>query len=133
MPAWESELVEAGKSTVVHALDQFEKRAREISNRIDGRRSIRAIEKDELQVLYKDLKEEIKAAAKRGKVFQNSQTQTDWERYYFAPAVMKALNGLRARTNTNPISSNWIGSLLDASSEFSYYLSMIERDHPEDQ
>jgi hypothetical protein len=121
------------KRSVMNAMAMFESRAREIINRIDGKRSIGAFEKDELQSLYTGLKEDVKSAAKLGKVHKDREDQTDWERCYFMPAVSKARDGLRAKTNSHPVTSNWIGSLLDAAGEFSYYLSMIERDHPEDQ
>lgn len=121
------------RSLVVEALASFEDRAREIIARIDGRRSIAPSEKDELQTLYSSLKEDVKSAARLGKVVSDRQEQTGWERYYFTPAMLKAANGLRAKTNSHPINSNWIGSLLDASTEFSYYLSMLERDRPEDR
>ncbi len=122
-----------GKRSVIESLNLFEERTREIINRIDGKRSISTFEKDDLQAEYSALKEDIKSAAKRGKVTQDRQEQNDWERFYFAPAVLKARDALRAKTNSHPVNSNWIGSLIDAAGEFSYCLSMIERDHPADQ
>lgn len=121
---------DADKLSVMNAMKEFESRAREMIDWIDGKRSIGASEKDELQSLYKELKDDIKDAAKRGKVRDDREDQTDWEHFYFMPAVSKARDGLRAKTNSHPINSNWIGSLLDAAGEFSYYLSMIEKDHP---
>lgn len=118
---------------VIEALDSFERRTREIVDRIDGKRSIGAFDRDELQSMYSTLKEDFKTAAKLGKVAQDRKGQTDWERHYFAPAMLKAANGLRAKTNSHPINSNWIGSLLDAACEFSYYLAMLQKDRPGDR
>jgi len=121
------------RRAVIEELELFEKRTREIIGRIDGKRSIGAFERDELQAMYSALKEDVKAAAKLGKATQDRDAQTDWERYYFAPAMLKAANGLRAKTNSHPINSNWIGSLLDAACEFSYYLAMLQKDRPGDR
>lgn len=121
---------DTSKLAVIEALNGFSRRAQEVIDRIDGRRSIGAFERANLQMLYSSLKDDVKDAAQRGKVDNDRMAQTNWERYYFAPAVQKAANALRARSNTNPITSNWIGSLLDAESEFSYYLYQLEKDHP---
>lgn len=118
------------KEAVIQALELFKQRAREISHRIDGRRQIGAFEIGELKDLYRSLKEDVKDASKCGKVSPRREAQTEWERYYFAPAMMKAANALRARHNTNPITSNWIGSLLDAQTEFSYYLHQLKKSSP---
>jgi len=118
---------------VIEALDLFEKRTREIIGLIDGKRSIGAFERDELQAMYSALKEDVKAAAKLGKVIHDRAAQTEWEQSYFTPAMLKAANGLRAKTNSHPINSNWIGSLLDAACEFSYYLAMLQKDRPGDR
>lgn len=122
-----------GKDAVIAALESFEWRVGEILIRIDGRRQIGAFEKGELQASYRELKDDVREAAKRGKVQEGRHEQTDWERYYFAPAVMKAANSLRARSNSNPITSNWLGSLLDAGMEFSYYLHQLRKIAPENQ
>jgi len=123
---------EQNKLEVIQALGDYARRTSEIIDRISDRRSVSGFEKDELQALYSSLKDDIKEAAKRAKV-STSQQQTEWERCYFVPAVMKAANSLRAKTNSHPINSNWMGSLLDAASEFSYYLYQIEKDRLEDQ
>jgi hypothetical protein len=68
------------------------------------------------------LKDDIKAAAAQGKVEPGHQEQNSWERFYFQAAMMKASNALRAKTNSNPITSNWINCLTEANGEFSYYL-----------
>lgn len=111
-----------GAQAVIRAMQSFSERAREITNRIGDRRSIGAFEKDELQALYRDLKDDIKAVADRGKINAGRQEQTEWERFFLQPAVMKASNALRAKTNSNPITSNWISCLSEAELEFSYYL-----------
>lgn len=114
--------VEPLAQTVIRAMQSFSERTREIANRIGDRRSIGAYEKDELQALYSALKDDLKAAAARGKVATGHQEQSDWERYYFQPAVLKAANALRAKTNSNPITSKWVSCLNEAEMEFSYYL-----------
>jgi hypothetical protein len=121
------------KLDIIHVLGEYARRTDEIIDRISDRSSVSGAEKDELQALYSSLKEELTEVAKRGKVSAARQEQTDWERCYFAPAVTKAANSLRAKTNSHPINSNWMGSLLDASGEFSYYLFQLEKDRPEDQ
>jgi hypothetical protein len=78
-----------GAQAVIRAMQSFSERTREITNRIEDRRSVGASEKDELQALYSALKDDIKAAAKRGKVEPGHQEQTDWERIYFQPALMQ--------------------------------------------
>jgi len=118
---------------VISALESFAQRTQEISSRIDGRSRINPFETGELQALYSVLKFDVKAASKRGKVEGGKLDQTDWERYYFAPAMMKAANSLRARTSTNPLTSNWLGSLQDAGMEFSYYLHQLQKMSPPDQ
>jgi hypothetical protein len=111
-----------GAQAVIRAMQSFSERTQEITNRIGDRRSIGAFERDELQTLYRALKDDIKAAAARGKVSPGHQEQTEWERFFFQPAVMKASNALRAKTNSNPITSKWISCLNEAELEFSYYL-----------
>jgi hypothetical protein len=118
---------DTGKDMVVSTLESFAQRTQEILNRIDGRSQISAFEKDDLQALYGALKDDVKAAGKLGKVEYGRHEQTDWERYYFAPAMMKAASSLRAKSNTNPITSNWLSSLLDAGMEFSYYLHLLRK------
>jgi hypothetical protein len=121
------------KLAVIEALSGFSKRANDIADRISDRHTIGMFEKIELQRLYKSLKDDIKDAADRGKVFVGPKKQSDWERFYFVPATMKAFNSLRAKSNTHPINSSWMGCLLDAQGEFSYYLFQLEKDHPEGQ
>jgi hypothetical protein len=111
-----------GAQAVIRTMKSFSERTREITSRIGNRRSLGAFEKDELQALYSLLKDDIKAAAARGKVEPGHQEQTEWEQFYFQPAVMKASTALRAKTNSNPITSNWISCLNEAEFEFSYYL-----------
>lgn len=116
------------KKAVVIALESFSKRTQEIVVRLNGRSKIGAFEIGELNELYRSLKKDVKDATKRGRVsIGRAKEPTDWERYYYAPAMMKAANSLRAKTNTNPITSNWLGSLLDAELEFSYYLHLLQK------
>jgi hypothetical protein len=118
---------DAGKDTVISALESFSQRTQEISSRIDGRSRLNPFETGDLQALYGELKSDVRAASKRGKVEDGKHDQTDWERYYFAPAMRKAAISLRARSNTNPITSNWLSSLLDAGMEFSYHLHQLQK------
>ena len=124
---------DAGKDTVISALESFSKRTQEISSRIDGRNRLNPFETGDLQALYGELKSDVRAASKRGKVEDGRHDQTDWERNYFSPAMRKAAISLRARSNTNPITSNWLGSLLDAGMEFSYYLHQLQKMSSPDQ
>jgi hypothetical protein len=124
---------DTARDTVISALESFSQRTQEISSRIDGRSRLNPFETGNLQALYGALKSDVRAASKRGKVEDGKHDQTDWERYYFAPAMRKAAISLRIRSNTNPITSNWLGSLLDAETEFSYYLHQLHKISSPDQ
>lgn len=117
------------KEAVVSALESFSKRTQELAARLDGRIQIGAFEIGELKDLYRSLKDDVKDASKRGRVsLGRGEDPSEWERYYFAPAMMKAANALRAKSNTHPLTSNWLSSLLEAGMEFSYYLHQLQKD-----
>lgn len=119
-----------GKDTVISALESFSQRINEIANRIDGRSQVNPFEKGYLQTLYRQLKSDVRAASKRGKVQDGIHDQTDWERYYFVPAMRKAAISLRPKISSHPITANWLDSLLDTGMEFTYYLHQLQDTSP---
>lgn len=117
------------KQAVVDSLNDFSRRTKEIIDRIGDRQSVSTIEKNAIKVLYKALKADLKDAAELAAVNEGRLAWNKWEGAYYCPAVMKAANALRAKSNTHPIASNWKRSLMDAEHEISYYLYHLQKDH----
>lgn len=120
--AWDkSELAAAMAS-----MREFENRCNDISNRIGSKHHIDPYERSELEHLYKALKFDLKEAAKCGTLSGRREPQTRIESAFFDPAVRKAHIALRPATNSNPLTSRWVGALWEAGSEFSYFLHQME-------
>ena len=77
------------------------------------------------QDLYRNLKTELKHEA--AQLQKRWDTMSRAEQCFSDPAIRKAAIALKPATNSNPSSSNWIGALLDARGEFSYYLLNLNR------
>lgn len=116
------------EEAVLLALHAFSQRATAILDRIAGRESVAALEQLNLRALYSTLKEDLRDAATRGRISSIPSLQTPWERSYFAPAVHRSCKALRARVNTNPITSNWTDCLVEANEVLVYYLNMLMQD-----
>ena len=80
------------------------------------------------QDLYRNLKDELKLEAAQLRKRWNSMSRA--EQCFYDPAICKAAIALKPRTDSNPKNSNWVGALLDARSEFSYYLHNMNRAEP---
>ncbi len=113
------------EEAVMLALLAFSQRATAILDRIAGRESVAALEQLNLRALYSTLKEDLRDAAARGRILSIPRLQTSWERDYFAPAVHRSPKALRARINTNPITSNWTDCLVEANEVLVYYVAML--------
>lgn len=112
---------------VILALDSLSKRAGEIINRIHRQQIINALERVKLQGLYGELKNDLQEAAIRGRILSGYRVQTDFERFFFVPAVTNALKSLRPRNNTNPITSNWIAALTEAIGHLDQQIQALEK------
>lgn len=119
------------KQAVVDALTAFSRQTHEIIDRIGDRQAVSPNEKIAIKSLYRTLKTDLKNAAERAAANEGALAGTKWEGYYYSPAVMKASNALRAKSNTHPIKSNWMRSLADAEREISYYLYQLQKEHRE--
>lgn len=109
------------------ALYQFSQRAKDIMDRLPDRTDIVPFEKMKLRALYTALKEDLKDAADRGTVAPGWDKQSQLEKDYFQPAVVDALKLLRARANTNPITSNWLDCISSSRQIIIAYMDNLER------
>lgn len=103
------------------ALAAYETRCAEISRLIGDKRWLSAHELEHVRSLYAVLKADIRQAAHVPTLDQRKRALTRAEQCFWDPAIRRAAVDLRPATNTNPIRSNWIGALVEARSEFSYW------------
>lgn len=113
-------------AAAIDAMRAFENRCNEISARIGEKKRLEPYERSELEQLYKALKSDLGAAAKCGTLSGRREIQTRIESAFYDPAVRKAHIALRPATNSNPLTSKWVGALWEAGSEFSYFLHQME-------
>ena len=111
---------------VANVMRQFEKRCNALSKLVNEKMSNRHA-RPELEHLYKDLKADLKQAAKYGTLSGRRQPLTRIESAFFDAAVRRAHIALRPATNSNPQKSHWVGALFEAGSEFSYYLYQMDK------
>lgn len=115
---------------VILALRRYEELLNEIVDAIGDRTSMSPFEKADLQNKLSSVKEEIKSAAIRNKVRADRGPQTPMERHYFEPAVRGASANFRVKTNSNPITSNWIACLSSVRIDISHFLYQLEKQYP---
>jgi hypothetical protein len=115
---------------VLLALREYDVRISEIMNAIGDKRSVSVQEKQRLQAMLSTLKSDIKAAAKREKIYEGRQEQSAVESVYFAPALRGASANFRVATNSHPINSGWHSCLYDVRIDITYYLHQLEEQYP---
>jgi len=108
------------------ALYRYSERAKEIMDRLAEKREIVPIEKLRLRALYTELKDDFRDAASRGTVASGWEAQSLLEKEYFQPAMMDALKLMRARANTNPMTSNWLECLDQSRKKLLVYIEELE-------
>jgi hypothetical protein len=112
---------------VAAAMFAFYQRCEEIMLLLNEKRSLRPIERQEIQRLYASLKHDLDVARKHGTLSGRREPRTRAEDCFYDPAVRAAHIDLRAATNSNPISSRWFSLVQEAQSEFSYWLHNLGR------
>lgn len=110
---------------VASAMREFERKCEEILTLLGEKRSLQSHEREEVERLYKSLKSDLKEAAKYGTLSQRRVPLTRAEKCFYDPAVRRAAIDLRPATNSHPISSRWLGAVLEARSELSYWLHSL--------
>jgi hypothetical protein len=77
------------------------------------------------RALYTSLKQEIKAEAADSVKRWNTMSRA--ESCFYDQAIRRASIALKPKTNSNPKTSNWVGALINARGEFSYYLHNLNK------
>lgn len=85
----------ADAEAVAQALREFEKRCKAIQDLLGEKRSLSLSEREHITDLYCSLKEDLKAAAKRGTLDERRRPQTQAESAFYDSAVRKAHIALR--------------------------------------
>ncbi len=116
--------------SVVSALADFERRLESLIDEISEKRYFSPPERERLREIITPLKADIKAAAKRMKVNDDRLPQTDIERCYFEPALRSASANFTVATNSNPITSNWVGCLYGVKIDISHPLFNLKEQYP---
>jgi hypothetical protein len=112
---------------VSQAMRTYIQRCEILVDLIGEKRRLTASERMEVEGQYRSLKEDLKLAAKYGTIDNTRRTKTRTEDCFYDPAVRKAAIDLQPATNSNPITSHWLSAVIEAQSEFTYYLDSLER------
>jgi hypothetical protein len=115
---------------IIEEMRGYIKRIAELLSILDGKKVVRADERVALQAMAAALKDDLKAAAKRGTITTNTGPQTQPERAFFAPAVQSAAARFRVAVNSHPIRSNWYGCLYEVQMDINFYLHQLEEMYP---
>lgn len=115
--------------TVKAAMERFVHRCDAIIELIGEKRSLPPHERADVEQLYRDLKEDLKAAAKNGTVDGARREKTRVEDCFYNPAVQRAAIDLRPATNSHPIKSRWLSAVFEARAEFTYWLHNLDPDY----
>lgn len=121
---------EAHAHEVIRALRTFRDRIGAIMDRVADRPRLSPDEVADLQALLTELKQDLKAAAKRGTVSETSEGPTDIESAFFSRTVYQAYANLRTRINSHPVRANWYSDLATVHMDFTHTLSQIEPQYP---
>ena len=116
---------------VIAALRSYAERIKEIQNLICDKRIIAKDERENLQILLTDLKQDLKAAAKRQTVKDKNETPNETEKSFFISAVFQASLQLSMKVNSHPIQSNWHSHLYDALVDIEFSLFHLIDLYPE--
>lgn len=125
----DEEIIEARR--VMDALKQLDQRISEMLSRSPEGKKLPPWEEQSLRHETVELKADIKAAAKRGKITDDRSPQTRLESAYYDPALREASARFLLRTDTNPSSAKWRSGLLTVQGEISYYIWSMKRQYPE--
>jgi len=115
------------EKAVMVALQEYERRVDEIADYLGRNASIDFDAKRRLQADLKSLKEDIKAANKRGKIHDDGLPQTAAERAYFSAAMLRASANFTVATNSHPIHSNWLRCLIGIGMDIRQFLGQLEQ------
>jgi hypothetical protein len=113
---------------VLTALQAFETRINEMLHDAGNGPKLAPWMEDNLRARTVDLKADIKAAAKRGKINDDRAPQTIYESAFFDPAMREASARFMLRTDTNPSSQKWRSGIHTVLGEITYYIYQLERD-----
>lgn len=115
---------------VILGLRRFTSRIDEILRLLEDKRDIRRDEREELQSLLTSLKQDLKDAAKRGKIDAGAEPPSRFERAYFAPAVQSAAANFSVAVNSHPIRSDWFACLYGVRMDIDMLLHQLEAQYP---
>jgi hypothetical protein len=80
-----------------------------------------------LQARLAALKADIKAAAKYGTISRKKEPQSNFEQWFFGPAVQQASANFRMAINSNPLTKNWASELYSSRGDISYFRFGLEK------
>jgi len=113
---------------VVNELRRLKDSLDQVGSQLEGKKTLTPSERASVTEAYSSLKDELRRLHEFGTVGGIRRDQSESEERFFAPAVNRALQALRAPTNTNPLSSKWSALLSEAASEISYQLHRLEKE-----
>lgn len=115
---------------VLGALRGIDARINEMLARSPEGSTLLPWEAQPLREMTVQLKADIKAAAKRGKIDDSRDPQTAIESAYFDPALREASARFMLRTDTSPSTQKWRSGLNTVRGEITYYIWQLEREFP---
>jgi hypothetical protein len=113
---------------ILDALRIYETRIHRMLERAKEGAKLAPWDLEQLQQMTVDLKADIKAAAKRGKINDDRVPQTRLESAYYDPAMREASARFTLRTNTKPSTDTWRSGIRTPLNEITYYIWQLERD-----
>jgi hypothetical protein len=118
-------------SPIIKALKEYEAEINCLMKMIEDKKFLTPHEKSECQSKFRDLKENLKLAAKIGTVDGVKKELTDYESAYFQPAINSAYISCNVATNSHPIKSNWLSCLYDMNDDITHMLSQLTEQYPD--
>lgn len=114
-------------AAIASELEELEKRCERVLALLGDKRHLTLREREDVEILYRELKSDLKAAAMHGTLSRTNRDKTRAEQCFLDPALRRAALSLRPAVNSNPISSRWFSAISEARMELAYWRYNLER------
>ncbi|GAB2662943.1 hypothetical protein [Arenimonas aestuarii] len=114
-------------AAIASELEELEKRCERVLGLLGDKRHLTRREREDVEILYRELKSDLKAAAKHGTLSRTNRDKTRAEECFFDPALRRAAVALSPAVNSNPISSRWFSAVYEAQTELAYWRYNLEK------
>jgi hypothetical protein len=111
---------------VIAKMRNLRAQANEIMELHAGKTRFNRLEKDELQQRFRSLKEELKRYAKTGTIDGEKRSRSEYEEYYFEPAVSAAAANILVSVNADPARPEWFSCIYGIQGDVGHLLSQLE-------